>query len=459
MHTSAEGYEGVFSVEEERHAVGLEGNVQLTVPELAKRYGVYHSLDTPLTFGKGGVESLVVQYEVHLQEGLSCGGAYLKLISQSEVGAFDGTTLDGSTPYSIMFGPDKCGSESKVHFIFRHKNPVTGEWEEKHMTDRPIVQVDEAVHLYTLVLRADDSFSLAVDGIVKRSGSLLSDAEFDPPLQPPQEIDDPEDLKPSEWVDDPEMDDPSAVKPDDWDEDAPALIPDPEDIKPQGWLDNAPDMVPDPEAALPDDWDEDEDGEWEAPMVPNPACETFGCGHWSPRQIPNPDFKGKWSPPQIPNPDYVGEWAPRKIPNPSYFVPETAVRELAPIAGIALELWTMSPAIGFDNILLTSSEAEAQAFQSKSWRPKYDRHVALIQRELEKNKPKFTDQASDALNLLLTIGLANPLLGLAVALGIILLPVLFCCFCCGGASEEEIFVEEYEEEVDAGDVKGGEDDE
>merc|ERR1711916_52078 len=110
---------------------------------------------------------------------------------------------------------------------------------------------------------------------------------------------------------------------------------------------------------------------------------------------------------QIPNPDYVGEWAPRKIPNPSYFVPETAVRELAPIAGIALELWTMSPAIGFDNILLTSSEAEAQAFQSTTWRRKYDRHVALIQRELEKNKPKFTDQASDALNLLLTIGLAN----------------------------------------------------
>ncbi len=31
-----------------------------------------------------------------------------------------------------MFGPDKCGMSSKVHFIVRFKNPVTGEVEEKH---------------------------------------------------------------------------------------------------------------------------------------------------------------------------------------------------------------------------------------------------------------------------------------------------------------------------------------
>lgn len=37
------------------------------------------------------------------------------------------------TPYSIMFGPDKCGGTNKVHLIFRYKNPKTGEVEEKHM--------------------------------------------------------------------------------------------------------------------------------------------------------------------------------------------------------------------------------------------------------------------------------------------------------------------------------------
>jgi hypothetical protein len=24
------------------------------------------------------------------------------------------------TPYTIMFGPDKCGSDAKLHFIFRY---------------------------------------------------------------------------------------------------------------------------------------------------------------------------------------------------------------------------------------------------------------------------------------------------------------------------------------------------
>ena len=42
------------------------------------------------------------------------------------------TKFGDKTPYSIMFGPDKCGMSSKVHFIIRFKNPVTGEVEEKH---------------------------------------------------------------------------------------------------------------------------------------------------------------------------------------------------------------------------------------------------------------------------------------------------------------------------------------
>jgi calnexin len=33
-------------------------------------------------------------------------------------------------------------------------------------------------------------------------------------------------------------------------------------------LDNEPEVVPDPDVAQPEDWDEEEDGEWEAPMVP-----------------------------------------------------------------------------------------------------------------------------------------------------------------------------------------------
>ena len=38
------------------------------------------------------------------------------------------------------------------------------------------------------------------------------------PLLEPQEIDDPDDKKPSDWVDDPMMDDKDDKKPDDWDQ-------------------------------------------------------------------------------------------------------------------------------------------------------------------------------------------------------------------------------------------------
>lgn len=51
--------------------------------------------------------------------------------------------------------------------------------------------------------------------------------------------------------------------------------------------------------------DEEMDGEWEAPQVPNPACQTApGCGEWKPPTINNPKYKGKWKAPLIDNPNY-----------------------------------------------------------------------------------------------------------------------------------------------------------
>ena len=45
------------------------------------------------------------------------------------------------------------------------------------------------------------SYSLLIDGEEKKSGSILED--FDPAVNPPEEIDDPEDSKPEDWVDTP----------------------------------------------------------------------------------------------------------------------------------------------------------------------------------------------------------------------------------------------------------------
>jgi len=47
------------------------------------------------------------------------------------------------------------------------------------------------------------------------------------------------------------------------------------------------------------------DGEWEAPQIANPKCETApGCGTWQRPMIDNPNYKGKWKPPMIDNVNY-----------------------------------------------------------------------------------------------------------------------------------------------------------
>ncbi len=45
-----------------------------------------------------------------------------------------------------------------------------------------------------------------------------------------------------------------------WCDDPPLLV--------QEWVET--EYVPDPDAEKPEDWDDDMDGEWEPPMVPNP---------------------------------------------------------------------------------------------------------------------------------------------------------------------------------------------
>jgi calnexin len=162
----------------------------------------------------------VVQYEVKFQNGLECGGAYMKLLTHDP--SFDPSKLKDTTPYTIMFGPDKCGGNNKVHFIFRHKNPKTGEIEEKHLSSPPAAVTEKKTTLYTLVVRPDQTFDILINNESVKKGSLLEN--FEPPVNPPKEIDDPEDKKPEDWVDEAKIRDPDATKPDDWDEDAPREI-------------------------------------------------------------------------------------------------------------------------------------------------------------------------------------------------------------------------------------------
>jgi len=267
--------------------------------------------------------------------------------------------FQAETPYTLMFGPDKCGDTHKVHFILRHRSPVTGEWEEKHLVTPPVPPIaDRLTHLYTAIVGTDNSVRILIDGEERKAASLLSAEDFDPPVNPPLTIDDPEDLKPSDWVDEPQMDDPAASKPADWDEDAPPMIPDASAVMPEGWLEDEPPLITDPSAEVPSDWDEDEDGDWEAPVVPNPKCkEAPGCGEWSRPVTSNPAYQGKWVPPRIDNPAYKGPWKPRRIDNPAFFN-DSQPHAMAPIGGIGIELWTMQEGILFDNILISADDSK-----------------------------------------------------------------------------------------------------
>jgi hypothetical protein len=54
-------------------------------------------------------------------------GAYIKLPRVAE--SLDLSQMNADTPYSIMFGPDKCGNHDKIHFIIQHLNPISGQFE------------------------------------------------------------------------------------------------------------------------------------------------------------------------------------------------------------------------------------------------------------------------------------------------------------------------------------------
>ncbi|WVQ79488.1 hypothetical protein IAT38_001587 [Cryptococcus sp. DSM 104549] len=360
-------YVGQWSIEEPEVYPGIPGDKGLVLKTKAAHHAISTLFPEPIDpTGK----PLVVQYEVKLQKGLECGGAYIKLLTEDKEGGGlrAGEDYTDKTPFTIMFGPDKCGTTNKVHFIFRHRNPVTGEWEEKHLKNPPAPKITKTTALYTLVVNPDQTFEILVNDESVRKGSLLED--FTPAVNPPKEIDDPEDFKPESWVDLEEIEDVTATKPADWDEDAPLMITDITAEKPEDWLEDEPEMIPDPEAEKPEEWDDEEDGDWIPPVVPNPRCESAaGCGPWTQPKIKNPDYKGKWTIPRIPNPEYKGPWAARKIANPAFFE-DSHPSDFTKLAGVGIELWTMTEDILFDNLFIGHDAAQAKKFAAETYHVK-----------------------------------------------------------------------------------------
>jgi calnexin len=259
-----------------------------------------------------------------------------------------------------------------------------------------MARIVKTTSLYTLIVKPDQSFEIKIDGESTRNGTLLED--FSPSVNPEAEIDDPNDKKPEDWVDEARIADPDAKKPEDWDEDAPFEIVDEEATKPEDWLEDEPTTIPDPEAEKPEDWDDEEDGDWIPPTVPNPKCEEVsGCGKWEPPMMKNPAYKGKWTAEFIDNPAYKGVWAPQKIANPDYFE-DKVPSNFEPIGAIGFEIWTMQKDILFDNIYIGHSIADAEKLKAET----FDLKNPAEKADEEANKPKPSESPKSPSDLVFT---------------------------------------------------------
>jgi len=274
----------------------------------------------------------VVQYEVKFPQKIDCGGGYIKLLPSTT----DQSNFGGDSPYHIMFGPDVCGTTKKTHVILTYK-------EKNHLIKKSLsCETDQLSHVYTLILHPDQTYEVRIDGVKKESGSLLEDWDF----LPAKTIKDPSVSKPTDWVDQAQIDDPSDVKPSDWDE--------------------QPRQIADPDAKKPDDWDDEADGEWEAPTIDNPAFK----GEWKPKKIDNPDYKGPWIHPEIANPEYTED---------------STIYRFTDIGVVGFELWQVKAGTMFDNIIVTDSISEAEAFFSETWEKNHTKEKEMFD-QIEKDK-------------------------------------------------------------------------
>merc|ERR1711970_153744 len=209
------------------------------------------------------------------------------------------------------------------------------------------------LHVYRMILKPDNTVRVEIDEEKIYEGSVKEDWE----VLKPKEISDPEDKKPSDWSDD-------------------SMIDDPEDKKPADWVEEK--RIVDAEAKKPDDWDDEEDGEWEAPMKDNA------------------DYKGDWHAKRISNPAYKGVWEAKKIANPEY-EDDDSVYKYEDFGFIGFDLWQVKGGTIFDNVIITDDKAEADTF-AKKWKDLSEVEKAKKKEDEDSKKTddaKKEDEADD----------------------------------------------------------------
>merc|ERR1711959_481069 len=309
VQSKAKDGRGVMKVSAGKFYGDAEAGKGLQTSQDAKFYAISSKHTEFSNEGK----TLVVQFSVKHEQDIDCGGAYLKLLPAS----LDAKKFQGDSEYNIMFGPDICGSSTKkTHVIFNYKGKNLDKKKEVR------AESDTLSHLYTFIVKPDNTYEVQIDMNKVDSGTL----EDGWSCLEPKEIRDPDEKKPTDWVDEAEIDDP-------------------EDKKPDGY-DDIPAKIADPKATKPDDWDDESDGTWEAP------------------QIDNPDYKGAWKAKRIKNPAYKGVWEAKLIANPKY-VADDKIGQYEKFNVVGIDVWQVKSGTIFDNILITDDVEYAKAHEEK----------------------------------------------------------------------------------------------
>ncbi|XP_066547866.1 calreticulin [Amia ocellicauda] len=295
----------------------------------------FYSLSSRFESFSNEGQTLVLQFTVKHEQSIDCGGGYIKVFPAD----LNQEDMHGDSNYNLMFGPDICGpGTKKVHVIFNYKG-------KNHLINKDIrCKDDEYSHLYTLIVRPDNTYEVKIDNKKVESGSLEEDWDF----LPPKKIKDPEAKKPEDWDERERIDDPEDTKPEDWDK---------------------PENIPDPDAKKPEDWDDEMDGEWEPPMITNPEYK----GEWKPRKIDNPDFKGKWVHPEIDNPEYTAD---------------AEVYKYESIGVLGLDLWQVKSGTIFDNFLITNDSTFAEEVGNEMWGATKDPEKKMKESQEEEERKK-----------------------------------------------------------------------
>merc|ERR1719162_267052 len=97
---------------------GKEGDMALKTTQDARFYGLSAKMGATVD-NKG--KDLVLQYSVKNEQDIDCGGAYIKLLPDTDQKKFG-----GDSEYALMFGPDICGYTKKTH---DWNDEDDGEWE------------------------------------------------------------------------------------------------------------------------------------------------------------------------------------------------------------------------------------------------------------------------------------------------------------------------------------------